>query len=57
MQNIMPFAFEVPVSLFEKADAPKGQQRRIGGIITTESPDRQGEIVKPHCADAIDPGI
>ena len=44
MQTI-PFEFEVPVSFFEKADAPKGQQRRIGGIITTQSPDRQGEIV------------
>lgn len=41
----IPFEFEVPVSFFEKADAPKGQQRRIGGIISTESPDRQGEIV------------
>lgn len=41
----MPFQFEVPVSFFEKADAPKGQQRRIGGIITTEAPDRQGEVV------------
>jgi len=43
--QVMPFEFEVPVSFFEKADAPKGQQRRIGGIISTESPDRQGEIV------------
>jgi hypothetical protein len=43
--SIMPFQFEVPVSFFEKSSAPPGQQRRIGGIITTESPDRQGEIV------------
>lgn len=41
----LPFKFEVPVTFFEKADAPAGMQRRIGGIITTESPDRQGEIV------------
>lgn len=40
-----PFHFEVPVSFFEKADAPKGQKRRIGGIISTENPDRQGEVV------------
>lgn len=45
MPNEMPFHFEVPVNFFEKADAPKGQQRRIGGIITTETPDRQGEVV------------
>jgi hypothetical protein len=45
MRNVMPFQFEVPVSFFEKASAPQGQQRRIGGIISTESPDRQGEIV------------
>jgi hypothetical protein len=39
------FTFQVPVTLFEKADAPKGQKRRIGGVISTETPDRQGEIV------------
>lgn len=41
----IPFDFEVPVSFFEKADAPAGQKRRIGGIISTESRDRQGEVV------------
>lgn len=41
----LPFHFEVPVSFFEKADAPTGQTRRIGGIISTETPDRQGEVV------------
>jgi len=46
-----PFEFEVPVTFFEKADAPKGKQRRIGGIISTEAPDRQGETV---LADALD---
>lgn len=45
MRDLMGFQFEVPVSFFEKASAPPGQQRRIGGIISTESPDRQGEIV------------
>lgn len=47
----LPFQFEVPVTFFEKADAPKGKQRRIGGIISTEAPDRQGETV---LADALD---
>lgn len=54
VQNIMPFEFEVPISFFEKADAPKGQQRRIGGIISTESPDRQGEIVLQKGLDFTD---
>jgi hypothetical protein len=45
MRNVMPFQFEVPITFFEKASAPAGQQRRIGGVITTETPDRQGEIV------------
>jgi hypothetical protein len=30
---------------FEKADAPEGQRRRIAGIISTETKDRQDEIV------------
>ena len=47
----LPFHFEVPISLFEKADAPEGQKRRIGGIISTESPDRQGEIVLQNGLD------
>lgn len=46
----IPFQFEVPVTFFEKADAEPGKQRRIGGIISTESPDRQGETV---LADAL----
>lgn len=45
MRDLMRFNFEVPVNFFEKASAPPGQQRRVGGIISTESPDRQGEIV------------
>lgn len=41
----LPFSFEVPIQFFEKAEAPPGQGRRIGGIVTTERPDRQGEVV------------
>lgn len=41
----LPFDFEVPVSFFEKADAGKGKTRRIGGIISTASRDRQKEKV------------
>jgi len=41
----LPFDFEIPISFFEKADAEAGKQRRIGGVITTENPDRQGEVI------------
>ena len=41
----LPFDFEVPVSVFEKADAPDGQTRRIGGPISTQSRDRQKELL------------
>lgn len=43
--STLPFQFEVQASFFEKAGAPTGQGRRIGGIVTTERPDRQGEVV------------
>lgn len=45
MRKALPFNFEAPVSMFFKADAQPGKQRRIGGIISTETPDREGEIV------------
>lgn len=51
MKNALPFEFEVPVSFFEKADAGKGKLRRIGGIISTENPDRQGEVVLQNGLD------
>lgn len=43
MPRELPFSFEMPVSFFEKADAPEGQQRRIGGIASLESGDKQKE--------------
>lgn len=43
--SALPFKFECPVTFFEKASAPPGQQRRIAGIISTENRDRQKEIV------------
>lgn len=46
----LPFQFEVPVTFFEKASEGPGKQRRIGGIISTEAPDRQNETV---LADAL----
>ena len=39
------FRVTTPLSFFEKADAPEGEQRRFGGLVTTESVDRQGQVV------------
>lgn len=41
----MKFDFEVPASFFEKAEADKGRQRRIGGIVSCETKDRQNEKI------------
>lgn len=41
----IPFAFQTPIAFFEKADAPEGTKRRIGGLVSTESRDRQDEVV------------
>lgn len=43
MARELPFNFEMPVSFFEKANAPEGQQRRIGGIASIETDDKQKE--------------
>jgi hypothetical protein len=43
-QPEIPFKFEIPLEAFWKAGA-KGQERRIGGIISTDAKDRQGETV------------
>jgi len=43
--STIPFDFEMPISFFEKADAPKGQKRRIGGVLSDEALDQQGETI------------
>lgn len=50
----LDFDFEVPIEFFEKANAPAGKQRRIGGVITTENPDRQAEVVLQRSLDFSD---
>lgn len=45
MSRGIPFHVEMPVSFFEKADASPGKNRRIGGVVSTETPDRHGEEV------------
>ena len=41
----IPFNFQFGVDVFHKAGAPDGKRKRIGGIVSTETPDKQGEIV------------
>lgn len=48
------FDFDVPVSFFEKADAEPGKERRIGGIATLETKDRQGEVILARGVDFSD---
>ena len=40
----IPFRFEMPFEVWSKAGEP-GKERRIGGLISSESKDRQGEVV------------
>lgn len=39
------FQLWTPLSFFEKANAPEGQSRRIGGVVSTEVEDKQEETV------------
>lgn len=45
MQAAIPFTVELPFTTFYKAGAEPGKRRRIGGIVSTESRDRQHETV------------
>lgn len=44
MQPRRQFTFDLEVECFEKA-SPDGKERRIGGIVSTNDMDRQGEIL------------
>lgn len=41
----IPFKFEMEAEFFEKAGAPKGQSRRIGGVLSLEVHDQEGEKI------------
>ena len=41
----IPFKFELPIEVWEKAGSEPGKNRRIGGVISTQDKDRQGEVV------------
>ncbi len=45
MNKPLPFDFEIPVEFFEKADAEPGKQRRVRGVCSLESKDRQKETI------------
>ena len=45
MRSELPFDFEMPLHVFEKADAGAGKTRRIGGVASLDSDDRQQEVV------------
>lgn len=44
LDTSVPFQFDCEVDVFEKAGDPE-RERRIGGFVSTESIDKQGEIV------------
>lgn len=48
------FRFFVPADLFVKGDDTDPTSRRIGGFVTTEHPDRDGEIVLQNGLDFSD---
>lgn len=39
------FEFNAPLSVYLDKSKPDGQQRRIGGVISTESKDREDEVI------------
>ena len=53
-ENILHFDFEIPMRVFEKANAPSGQKRRIGGIASAETVDRQKELLLARGLDFSD---
>lgn len=50
----IPFDFEMQMVVFEKADAPKGKERRIGGIASLEEEDKQQETLLQRGLDFSD---
>jgi hypothetical protein len=44
-RELIPFDFEMPLEVFEKADASEGKQRRIGGLASVGTKDRQDETI------------
>ena len=45
MDTDTPFRFDMEVEVFEKAGPDQARERRIGGLVSTDHMDRQGEIL------------
>ena len=43
--SAIPFRFDFELEAFEKAGSPPGKERRIGGFVSTDHLDRQGEKI------------
>ena len=43
--SAIAFHFETPASFWLEKSAPAGRRRRIGGLISTETRDKQDEVV------------
>lgn len=54
MSSKLKFDFELPVEVFEKADEQPGKQRRIGGLASVETKDRQDETILQRGLDFTD---
>lgn len=54
MRGKLPFDFEIPFEVFEKADAAPGKQRRIGGLASVQTKDRQKETILQRGLDFSD---
>ena len=54
MSNKLKFDFELPIEAYEKADAEPGKQRRIGGLASVETKDRQDETILQRGLDFSD---
>jgi len=54
MRSKLPFDFEIAVDFFEKADEDPGKQRRIGGLASVETKDRQDETILQRGLDFSD---
>lgn len=50
----IPFKVQLPFEVWEKSGPEQGKRRRIGGIISTDKTDRQGEIVLQRGLDFSD---
>ncbi|RYF12453.1 MAG: hypothetical protein EOO40_01230 [Deltaproteobacteria bacterium] len=51
---VQDFSFECPIHVFKSDDQAQGKQRRVAGIISTDNPDRQHEVILQDGLDFAD---